>query len=142
MRKLQGGKFFTSSGKPNGFVLEVSTPQESYGFEVFKERIRQVSKVDLSQFEEENCIKYQTIYGDEIEFSYSTLTGEVERKLNGASIQTENFPLYSSPFLKHYPNEKRLVLRINNQWLEFDFEKWKMLENVTSISEQLQGDFE
>ncbi len=132
------GRLLVSSGMRNGFILEVSTTTESQTLEEFQRRIRAVTQVDLTNFAAQNKIIYSTIYGDRMEFSFNANTGKVTRFLNNLPVTCEDCALFESPMLKHYPEAKRMVLRFKNEWLELDFDKWEVVENVSTITEELK----
>jgi len=132
------GRLFVSEGGRNGFILEVSTATESESLTEFQRRIREVTQVDLSRFALQNRIKYATIYGDQIDFSFNAATGKVERFLNDVPFTPTDCTLFDSPMLKHYPEAKRMVLRFKNEWLELDFDKWEVTEQISTITEELK----
>lgn len=132
------GRLFVSSGARNGFILEVSTVTESQTLEEFQRRIRGVTQVDLSNYAAQNKIVYSTIYGDRMEFSFNATTGKVTRFLNNLPVTFDDCALFESPMLKHYPETKRMVLRFKNEWLELDFDKWEVVENISTITEELK----
>jgi hypothetical protein len=134
------GRWLVSEGLRNGFVLEVSTPIESGNFVEFQRRMRQETKIDLSQFNAGKLrLKYTTAYGDIMEFAFNPADGRSERILNGTPALEKDCALFDSPLLKHFPDSKRIVLRFNNEWLELDCEKWEMIENVSTITEELKA---
>jgi hypothetical protein len=132
------GRLLVSQGARNGFILEVSTATESGSLAEFQRRIREVTHVDLSRFAPQTRVKYATTYGDQMDFSFNAATGKVERFLNDAPVTTTDCPLFDSPMLKHYPEAKRMTLRFKNEWLELDFDKWEVTENISTITEELK----
>ncbi len=132
------GRLLVAAGKRNGFILEVSTATESGSLAEFQRRIRAVTQVNRSNFEAQNKIIYSTIYGDKMEFAFNSTTNKVTRFLNDTPLVLDNCPLFDSPILKHYPEAKRMVLRFKNEWLELDFDKWEVTENISTITEELK----
>lgn len=140
--KIPGGRLFVSEGRRNGFVIEVSTPLENASFEEFQRRVREVAKLTIDRdAEATNRVRYTTSYGDRMLFSYNAATGTVRRLLNGLPVLAEACPLFESQFLRYYPNQRRLVLRINNQWLELDFAKWEVTQGYSEITDELRGEW-
>ena len=135
---FDAGRLFVTTGTRNGFILEVSTVTESQTLEEFQRRIRAVTQVDLSNFATQNKIVYSTIYGDRMEFSFNAGTNKVTRFLNNTPVTFDDCPLFESPLLKHYPDTKRMVLRFKNEWLDLDFDKWEVAENISTITEELK----
>ncbi|MGH7496574.1 MAG: hypothetical protein ACREOO_29845 [bacterium] len=134
------GRWLISENRHNGFVLEVSTPIESDNFSEFRRRIRQETKIDLSQLAASKMrIKYTTTYGDVMEFAFHPAKAHTERSLNGTTVLEKDCTLFNSPLLKHAPGSKRIVLRFKNEWLELDCEKWEMIENMSTITEELKA---
>ncbi len=132
------GRLFVSEGRRNGYILEVSTATESVSLAEFQRRIREVTQVDLSGYELQNKIKYATIYGDNMEFVFNSVTGKSVRFLNNVPVAMSDCTLFDSPMLKHYPDTRRMVLRFKNEWLELDFDKWEMTEQISTITEELK----
>lgn len=132
------GRLLISEGARNGFILEVSTATESQSLAEFQRRIREVTQVDLSAFARQGRVKYNTIYGDKMELAFNSALGKVERFLNDVPITLTDCALYDSPMLKHYPQAKRMVLRFKNEWLELDFDKWEVTEQISTITEELK----
>lgn len=140
--KIPDGKLFVSEGRRNGFVIEVSTPLENENFEEFQRRVREVGRLEIKRdIDATNRIKYTTSYGDRMLFSYNAATGDVRRILNDFPVRTDAYPLFDNQFLKFYPDQKRLALRVNNQWLELDFVKWEVTQRVSEITDELKANW-
>ncbi|MDZ7268060.1 MAG: hypothetical protein ONB48_09830 [candidate division KSB1 bacterium] len=139
--KIAGGRLFVSEGPRNGFVIEVSTPLENASFEEFQRRVREVANLTVDQDAGATRVRYTTSYGDRMLFSYNAATGAVRRLLNGLPVTAETCPLFESQFMRYFPDQRRLVLRLNNQWLELDFAKWEVNQGYSEITNELRGEW-
>jgi hypothetical protein len=134
---MAGGLRFVSEGRRNGVILEVSTPEESKTFEEFKRRIREVSRVEFKEENQQLKVKYTTSYGDRMEFVYDGNTNSVERYLNELPFRYTDWPLFANPFIKYDESKRILQLRVKNKWRALDFMNWTVSERAGSFTEEL-----
>jgi len=135
--KMDGGRRYVSESRRNGVILEVSTPEESKTFAEFKRRIREVSKVEFKEENEQVRLKYTTAYGDRMEFVYDGRSETVARFLNEFPFKFDNWPIFDNPHIKYDETKRLLQVRGKSKWRALDFMNWTVRERAGSYTEEL-----
>ncbi len=87
------GKHFLSTQTRSAIIVQAVGRNIAGSYEQFKRKIR-ATKVDTSQFAEDRRIRYTTIGGDELDFTYGGA-----RTVNGKAIGMNDTLLFDSPLL-------------------------------------------
>ncbi len=87
------GTRFVSPFRRNALIVQVASPPQVPTFEDFIKRVKS-SKVDTSAFARKKRIRYTTIFGDKLEFTYGGA-----RKVNRKKVRFDPDYLVKSPVL-------------------------------------------
>jgi hypothetical protein len=88
------GKRIFSMYRKNGVIMQVVGMHEVASYEEFVKKIR-ASKINVKEFESKGKIRYTTIYGDKLEFTYHG-----DGRVNGKNIQADTSKLFDSPWIE------------------------------------------
>ena len=98
----------------NGFILEARRPDEFASFAAFQAAIK-ANAVERVDFNKNMHVRYRTLNGDEMEFSYNG-----QRLLNGRPDDPTRYPLFDSPYLHSAVGSGKMEITYKNQKMILD----------------------
>ena len=99
---LKQYQVLVSSGNSSGFIAEAAELKDYGTLERFKVAIQKNSRVDLSKFQKNNQVTYQSLQGDLLEMKYEPSGLRCSGKINGIKVDYDkwaNGAVYESPYV-------------------------------------------
>jgi len=104
-----------SSALRTGWVVEVSSAEESGSFDAFRSSLRS-RRPDTTGFARSLAVRFLTASGDTMSFAYGG-----ERRLNGSTVSFAGYPLFDGPWIQARIGEGVIRLTDGKQERVLDF---------------------
>jgi photosystem II stability/assembly factor-like uncharacterized protein len=109
----------------NGCILEAASEDDFEGddpFKTFMQKILQ-NKIEKDNFDEKLNIKYTTLSGDDMEFTY-----DGERIINGKKVDFKDYKFFNGPYLYSEMGSQKLTITYGKSRRILDYKKLAIKE--------------